>query len=430
MSSTAPTSLRTRPTPPALQNVTITALAPPRPAVLQAAARQDQDADAGKSDRRRRHARADERRRQPRLRRSPPDSSSAARPGARPKAIATTPAAAKSGQRMYIPTKKLIVHHTATLTNDNPQDPNYPYPAYTADQAVQDIQSIYYYHAITLGWGDIGYNALIDRFGRVFEGRRGRDSGPQRRRPRNHQPRRRRRPRPQWNEGTCGVSCFGNYDVNQIGANEQTNLIGTLVQFLTWSCRRHYVWPNAASDFLQVDWVWRTRHPEHLRPPRRQPDRLPRPVPLRLPSQHPTERRLARRRHRHHQAVGADNHRSLRRRHRQRFRHLRLEVARRLRRRLRLLPRRLDTPTSTPTRTTTSGFTSDKRPDWSILQRRHLRHVSRPAGRPLHLPRPRPRQQERRRLRGQLDLRRRRRAPVLPAARPAAVGVPGVTRSN
>jgi len=168
---------------------------------------------------------------------------------------------AEAWQRMYIPTKKIVVHHTATLTNDNPQDPNYPYPAYTADQVFQDIQSIYYYHAITLGWGDIGYNALIDRFGRVFEGRRGRDSGP------NGGGREIISPDVvaghalQWNEGTCGVSCFGNYDVNQLSANEQTNLVGTLVQFLTWACRRHYVWPNAATDFLQVDWVWRSGIP-------------------------------------------------------------------------------------------------------------------------------------------------------------------------
>ncbi len=163
--------------------------------------------------------------------------------------------------RMYIPTKKMIVHHTATLTNDNPQDPNYPYPSYTADQVFQDIQSIYYYHAISLGWGDIGYNALIDRFGRVFEGRRGRDSGPKGGGREIISPDVVAGHALQWNEGTCGVSCFGNYDVNQLSANEQTNLVGTLVQFLTWACRRHYVWPNATTDFLQVDWVWRSGIP-------------------------------------------------------------------------------------------------------------------------------------------------------------------------
>lgn len=59
----------------------------------------------------------------------------------------------------YEPVKKIIVHHTAT-TND-PQDP----------AAV--VRAIYRYHAVTLGWGDIGYNFLIDQNGRVYEGRAG-----------------------------------------------------------------------------------------------------------------------------------------------------------------------------------------------------------------------------------------------------------------
>jgi hypothetical protein len=57
----------------------------------------------------------------------------------------------------YYPVQKLIVHHTATQNND-------PNPAAT-------IRSIYYYHAVTQGWGDIGYNFLIDEAGRIYEGR-------------------------------------------------------------------------------------------------------------------------------------------------------------------------------------------------------------------------------------------------------------------
>ena len=51
-----------------------------------------------------------------------------------------------------------IVHHTAT-TNDYAQ----------ADSA-GIVRSIYRYHTQTLGWGDIAYNALVDSYGRVFEG--------------------------------------------------------------------------------------------------------------------------------------------------------------------------------------------------------------------------------------------------------------------
>lgn len=55
----------------------------------------------------------------------------------------------------------LTVHHTAGN-------------AYYAPEAVPAImRSIYYYHAVTLGWGDMGYNLMVDRHGRVWEGRAG-----------------------------------------------------------------------------------------------------------------------------------------------------------------------------------------------------------------------------------------------------------------
>jgi N-acetylmuramoyl-L-alanine amidase-like protein len=57
----------------------------------------------------------------------------------------------------FYPVQKLICHHTATQNND-------PDPAAT-------VRSIYYYHAVTQNWGDIGYNFLIDESGRIYEGR-------------------------------------------------------------------------------------------------------------------------------------------------------------------------------------------------------------------------------------------------------------------
>jgi N-acetylmuramoyl-L-alanine amidase/Fibronectin type III domain len=57
----------------------------------------------------------------------------------------------------FWPMQKLIVHHTATQNAD-------PNPTST-------IRAIYYYHAITQGWGDIGYNFLIDEAGHVYKGR-------------------------------------------------------------------------------------------------------------------------------------------------------------------------------------------------------------------------------------------------------------------
>ena len=55
--------------------------------------------------------------------------------------------------------KFLVVHHTATVGNlDNPR------------QAIRNIQQ---YHAVTRGWGDIGYNYIIDQQGNIYEGRDG-----------------------------------------------------------------------------------------------------------------------------------------------------------------------------------------------------------------------------------------------------------------
>lgn len=69
---------------------------------------------------------------------------------------------------MFVPTKKLVVHHTATRNDYQ-----------TAAEAAAEVRAIYQYHAVTQRWGDIGYCALIDKFGNIYEGRHGRggDSG-------------------------------------------------------------------------------------------------------------------------------------------------------------------------------------------------------------------------------------------------------------
>lgn len=58
----------------------------------------------------------------------------------------------------YEPVHHILVHHTAT-----PSDGDIP----TA------VRSIYYFHAVIQGWGDIGYNYLVGPDGRIYEGRYG-----------------------------------------------------------------------------------------------------------------------------------------------------------------------------------------------------------------------------------------------------------------
>jgi hypothetical protein len=67
-----------------------------------------------------------------------------------------------SREPSYAPSVRYaIVHHT-----DNVND-------YGPEQAASLIQGMYYFHTHVNGWCDIGYNFLVDRFGRAYEGRYG-----------------------------------------------------------------------------------------------------------------------------------------------------------------------------------------------------------------------------------------------------------------
>ncbi len=57
--------------------------------------------------------------------------------------------------------KALFVHHTATSNS------------YTKSQAAAAVRSIYAYDTNSLGWSDIAYNVIVDKYGQIFEGRYG-----------------------------------------------------------------------------------------------------------------------------------------------------------------------------------------------------------------------------------------------------------------
>lgn len=58
----------------------------------------------------------------------------------------------------YQTVRHVIIHHS--------ENPSFRDP-------LAEIRSIHYYHAVTRGWGDIGYNYLVDYLGNVYEGRIG-----------------------------------------------------------------------------------------------------------------------------------------------------------------------------------------------------------------------------------------------------------------
>lgn len=57
--------------------------------------------------------------------------------------------------------KAITIHHTAGTNN------------YTPETAAAQVRGIYAYDTLGLGWSDIAYNFLVDKWGRIYEGRAG-----------------------------------------------------------------------------------------------------------------------------------------------------------------------------------------------------------------------------------------------------------------
>jgi len=101
----------------------------------------------------------------------------------------------------YRTIKKVIVHHTAT--RDPETDPR------------ATLRAIYQYHAVSRGWGDIGYNFLIDQQGTIYEGRFGGD-----RVVGGHAL--------QYNWGSIGIAILGTYSEHMISDAARSSLLSLI----------------------------------------------------------------------------------------------------------------------------------------------------------------------------------------------------------
>jgi hypothetical protein len=121
----------------------------------------------------------------------------------------------------YAPTiKAATIHHTADGNN------------YAAADVPAILRSMYAYHAVSRGWGDIGYNVIVDKFGRAWEGRSGglastvvgAHAGG-------------------FNTGTFGVSMLGNYDV----VTPPAAMLETVSAVIAWKLSLYGVDPRGTT---------------------------------------------------------------------------------------------------------------------------------------------------------------------------------------
>ncbi len=92
-------------------------------------------------------------------------------PGQPPKIISRAEWGADESLRCGMPeydngVRAAVIHHTAG-SND-----------YSPLESAGIVKAIYTYHSKTLGWCDIAYNALVDKYGQVFEGSAGGPTNP------------------------------------------------------------------------------------------------------------------------------------------------------------------------------------------------------------------------------------------------------------
>lgn len=126
--------------------------------------------------------------------------------------------AGEAWAREYREVEKVIIHHTVTANTGDP---------------LAIIRSIYYYHAVEQGWGDIGYNYLVDRFGNVYEGRFGGDNVVG-----GHAY--------QYAFGSSGIGTMGNHSIADVTESCQAAIIA----ITAWVGRN--LDPLGSSDFLEV----------------------------------------------------------------------------------------------------------------------------------------------------------------------------------
>jgi hypothetical protein len=135
---------------------------------------------------------------------------------------------------------KAVVHHTVTDDGGN-------------GQVAAAIRAIYYYHAVTRGWGDIGYNYLVDKYGNVWTGRQGGDNTEA-----GHAY--------GWNKGSIGIAAIGTYSVKA----PTPAMVASIANIIAMKFTQFGVQPYGADPFVHQEqardgtWVNVTSNPPNV----------------------------------------------------------------------------------------------------------------------------------------------------------------------
>lgn len=148
------------------------------------------------------------------------EAGTAARPTVYSRADWAADESIRKGDPTYGEVRGAVVHHTAE-TND-----------YTKDEVPALLRGMYDYHVNTRGWDDIGYNVLVDKWGRLWEGRAG---GLDRAVTGAHAS--------GVNSETFGISAMGNYDT----AEASDAMVTSIERFVAWKLGVHDVDPTGTA---------------------------------------------------------------------------------------------------------------------------------------------------------------------------------------
>ena len=121
-----------------------------------------------------------------------------------------------------------FVHHTVNANG------------YSRSQVPSILRGIYAYHTQSRGWSDVGYNFLVDRFGRIWEGRYGGVS------------------RPivgahtlGYNDDAFAMSAIGNFDVKR----PSSAMVAAYGRLFAWKLSLHGVRAGSKRQFITKRWL-------------------------------------------------------------------------------------------------------------------------------------------------------------------------------